>query len=62
MSKSKAKFKISGEHFVMLCSKCSEIIKYWKDFNEDEKLAAKGELKLKSQYCDKCEEKMKIYE
>ena len=60
--KSKAKFKLNGGHPVLLCSKCSTIIKYAHHFTEDELKASKGELKLPAQFCDKCEEKMKIYE
>lgn len=58
MSRGKAKFKFSGEQTVMLCSHCSRVIKYWSVFSEEEKLAAKGELKLGHQYCDDCEEKL----
>ena len=56
--KKRAVFKLNGEIPVMLCSKCSIIIKYYTFFTEEEKLAFKGELKLKPQYCDKCEEEL----
>ena len=61
MSKGKAKFKISGGNPVLLCSECSVIIKYSHHFTEEEWLAARGEIKMTSQYCDKCEEKRKKY-
>lgn len=54
--KGKAKFKFNGGNPVLLCSKCSTIIKYWDWFTEDEKKASKGEIKLSPQFCDKCEE------
>ena len=60
--KGKAKFKLVGGDPVMLCSHCSIIIKYFKHFTEDEKLAAKGSLKIAPQFCDECEEKMNKYE
>jgi len=56
--KKRAVFKFNGGYPVMLCSKCSATIKYWVDFTEDEKLAFKGEIKLKPQYCDECEEEL----
>lgn len=55
--KGKAKFKLNGGNAVLLCSHCSTIIKYWNCFTEEEKRAAKGELKLPAQLCDRCEEK-----
>jgi len=61
MVKSKAKFKLNGGNPVLLCSKCSTIIKYSHHFTEDETKAASGEIKIPAQFCDKCEEKMKIY-
>lgn len=55
--KGKAKFKLNGETPVLLCSHCSEIIKYAKHFTEEEWSAYKGNIKLAPQLCDKCEEK-----
>ena len=59
--KGKAKFKFNNGQYAMLCSRCSKVIKEWKYFTEDEKLAFKGEFKLNAQYCDECEEKLGIY-
>lgn len=56
--KGKAKFKLNGGNPVLLCSKCSKIIKYSHDFTDSERLAAKGEIKMKAQICAECEEKM----
>lgn len=56
--KKKIKFKFNGGNPVIVCSICNSIIKYAKDFTEDEKKALKGELKMKPQFCDRCEEKM----
>ena len=58
MAKSKAKFKLNGGNPVLLCSKCSVIIKYSHHFTEEENKACKGEIKIPAQFCDKCEEKM----
>jgi primosomal protein N' len=60
--KKRAVFKFNNGYPVLLCSKCSVIIKYHKYFTEDEKLACKGELKLKPQYCDECSEKLNLFE
>ena len=57
----KLKFKFNGGNPVILCSKCSTIIKYSKYFTKDEWKASKGEIKLEPQFCDECEEKMKKY-
>jgi len=38
----------------LLCSKCSVIIKYGKDFSVNEMLAMQGKVKLEEQYCEKC--------
>ena len=54
----RARFKLNGGNPVMLCSKCSTIIKYWRFFTEEEKLACTGEIKIPAQYCDDCEEKL----
>lgn len=57
-----AKFKVIKKELpVIICSRCSKVIKEWRYFTEDEKLAFKGEFKLDSQYCDECEEKLGIY-
>lgn len=60
--KKKAVFKNLNNLTVLTCSRCKEIIKYYVDFSEEEKLAAKGELKLPPQYCDRCEEEMELYQ
>jgi hypothetical protein len=52
--KNKAIFKFNNGNGALLCSKCFVIIKVGKDFNEKERLALKGEIKLKAQYCKKC--------
>lgn len=57
--KHKARFKFNGGNPVLLCSRCSIIIKYWKFFTDEEKLASKGEIKIPAQYCDECEEILK---
>lgn len=54
--KNKAVFKWNGGNPVILCSKCSVIIKYWNDFTEDEKLSAQGKKYLPKQYCNKCKD------
>src|SRR5574343_860636 len=61
MKKKKAIFKFNNANPVILCSKCSKIIKYIKDFTEDEKLAIKGRKYLEPQYCDSCKLEDKIY-
>lgn len=50
----KAVFKFNGGNPVILCSKCSVIIKYSKDFTEEESKACNGEAHLSKQYCEKC--------
>lgn len=60
--KSKAKFKFNNGNGALICTKCGIIIKEGRYFTDDEWKAYKGELKLPAQFCDKCEEKMKIYE
>lgn len=59
--KKKASFKIKNGLPVLLCSKCSAVIKHYKYFTEEEKLAFKGNLKLKPQYCDECAEKLNFF-
>ncbi|MGV8961956.1 MAG: hypothetical protein ACOH2V_01065 [Candidatus Saccharimonadaceae bacterium] len=43
----------------LICSRCSAIIKEGIYFTEEERKAAKGEIKLPPQYCDACEEIIK---
>ena len=50
----KAIFKFNGGNGALLCSKCKVIIKTGKDFTEQEIKAIRGEIKLDSQYCNKC--------
>ena len=57
--KHRAVFKLNSGNPVMLCSRCSTIIKYAKFFTEEELQASKGEIKIPPQYCDECEEKIK---
>lgn len=57
--KGKAKFKVIDGHPVLLCSKCSTILKYARFFTTEEWEASQGKVKLASQYCDECEEKRK---
>jgi hypothetical protein len=60
--KGKAKFKLVAGDPVLLCSKCSKIIKYAKYFSEEDWQAYKGEIKLSPQICDECLEKELDYE
>ena len=62
LMKSKAKFKFNGGNPVLLCSKCSAVIKYSKYFTEDEWAASKGDKKIPAQYCDECELKLKKFD
>lgn len=55
--KGKAKFKVIDGQPVLLCSKCSTIIKYARFFTDEEFSAAQGKTKMGCQYCDECEEK-----
>jgi len=55
----KAKFKVVHNKPQLICSKCSELVKYSKDFSEEDWKAFKGEILLKPQFCDKCEEILK---
>lgn len=59
--KHKAKFKYNSGNFAIICSKCGRIVKEGIYFTEDEWKACKGDLKIPSQYCDSCEEKMNLY-
>ena len=52
----KAIFKFNNGQGALLCSKCSVIIKYGKDFTAEEKSAMQGKTKLKEQYCNKCKD------
>lgn len=56
--KGKAIFKFNGGLGALLCSKCSVIIKYGKDFSVNEMLAMQGKVKLEEQYCEKCKKEM----
>jgi hypothetical protein len=59
--KKRAVFKFNGGSPVLLCTKCSKIIKYGKYFTEEEIKASKGEIKLNPQYCDDCAEKLGLF-
>ena len=59
--KHRAVFKLNGGNPVLLCSKCSKIIKYSRYFTEEEIKASKGEIKLPPQYCDDCAEKLGFF-
>lgn len=50
----KAIIKFNGGNLALLCSKCSVIIKEGYEFTPKEKQAAREEVYLPSQYCDKC--------
>lgn len=52
--KKKAIFKLNNGKGALLCSKCSIIIKTGSTFTENEHKAFMGEVKLPSQYCEKC--------
>jgi len=52
----KAIFKFNNGQGALLCSKCSVIIKYGKDFTAEEHSAMQGKIKLKQQYCNKCKD------
>lgn len=58
MAKGKAVFKYNNGLGALLCTRCRTIIKEAQFFTEEELKASKGEIKLKPQYCDRCEEKM----
>lgn len=55
----KSIFKFNGGLGAILCSKCSVIIKTGKDFTENEWKAFRGELKLESQFCNKCKAELR---
>lgn len=57
MAKGKAKFKFNSGMGALCCSHCSGIIKDGTQFTEEEWKAAKGEIKLRPQFCDACKEK-----
>jgi hypothetical protein len=56
--KGKAKFKFNSGLGALLCSRCGEIIKEGHNFTDEEWQACRGEIKIKPQLCDKCEEKL----
>lgn len=55
MTKPKAIFKFNNGRGALLCSNCSIIIKTRIDMTDDEKKAMDGEINLKPQYCDECQ-------
>jgi len=57
--KGKAKFKVIDSQPVLLCSKCSIILKYARFFTDEEFAAAQGKIKIAPQFCDECEAKRK---
>jgi hypothetical protein len=57
----RAVFKLVNNVPVILCSKCSCIIKYGKYFTNEEEKAFREGLKIKPQFCDKCEEEMELF-
>ena len=59
MAKNKLIVKYNNGNSVILCSKCSIIMKYWKDFTKDEinftnKGSGQAKYWMPPQYCDKC--------
>ena len=50
----KARFKFNGGRGALLCSRCYKIIKTGEYFNEQEKLAMRGEISLPPYNCDQC--------
>ena len=56
--KERAIFKFNNRKGALLCSKCAVIIKIGKDYTEEERLAAIGEIELEPQYCEKCKKEM----
>ena len=62
MSKSKAKFKFNSGHGALCCSQCGGIIKDGTQFTEEESKAYRGEIKIKPQICDRCQEKLERLE
>lgn len=54
MKTNKAIFKYNNGQGALLCSKCSVIIKYGRDFTVQEHLAMQGKVKLEPQYCNNC--------
>ena len=61
MKKNRAKFKFNGGNPVLLCNKCAKIIKYRKDFTEEERAACDSKKYLKPQYCKSCGLEEKVY-
>lgn len=62
MAKNKLRVKFNNSNPVILCSQCSIIIKYWKDFTGDEmnfvnKGGGQAKYWLPPMYCDKCKTK-----
>jgi len=50
----KAIFKLNGGQGALLCSQCHVIITTGRYFTDKQWLAAKGEIKLPPQFCDRC--------
>ena len=55
MIMSKAIFKFNSGNLALLCSNCSVIIKEGCEFTNKEMNACLGKVKLKAQYCEKCQ-------
>lgn len=55
----KAKFKLVHDKYQLVCSKCNKVIKYSKQFTDEDWKAQRGEIKMDPQYCLECEEIMK---
>lgn len=56
--KNKIRIKFNGGNPVILCNKCSKILKYIIDFTENEIQALHGKKYLPPQYCEQCKLKM----
>jgi hypothetical protein len=53
----KAKFKFNSGYGALCCSHCGRTIKEGVHFTEEEWQACRGEIKLKPQFCDVCNER-----
>ena len=59
MGKIKATWKLNGGLGALLCSQCSVIIKTGIHFTDEEWKAARGEISIPPQFCEKCIEAMR---
>jgi hypothetical protein len=55
-----AVFKFNGGVGALLCSKCSCILKSGSQMTEEERSAMRGEIKIEAQYCNKCNQEIKL--